>query len=75
MNARRRFRRDLRDSLDEQQLYGGTQSVLSTTLLLWTSSAGADGAPIVEKQHRCGEFPVVVPDGSHWRLGADAAVD
>jgi hypothetical protein len=36
---------------DEQQLYGGTQSALSTTLLLWRSSAGADGAPIVEKEH------------------------
>jgi hypothetical protein len=36
---------------DEQQLYGGTQSALSTTLLLWRSSAGADGAPIVEGQH------------------------
>jgi hypothetical protein len=30
----------LRDSLDDQQLYGGTQSALSTTLLLWKSSAG-----------------------------------
>jgi hypothetical protein len=35
---------------DDQQLYGGTQSALSRTLLLWTSSAGAGGAPIVEKQ-------------------------
>jgi hypothetical protein len=35
-------------AVDEQQLYGGTQSALSTTLLLWRSSAGADGAPIVE---------------------------
>jgi hypothetical protein len=37
---------------DDQQLYGGTQSALSTTLLLLRSSAGADGAPIVENQHR-----------------------
>jgi hypothetical protein len=36
--------------MDDQQLYGGTQSALSTTLLLWRTSAGADGAPIVEKQ-------------------------
>jgi hypothetical protein len=36
--------------MDDQQLYGGTQSALSTTLLLWRSSAGADGAPIVEEQ-------------------------
>jgi hypothetical protein len=34
----------------DQQLYGGTQSALSTTLLLWRTSAGAEGAPIVEKE-------------------------
>jgi hypothetical protein len=38
-------------ALDDQQLYGGTQSALSTTLLLWRSSAGVDGAPIVEEEH------------------------
>jgi hypothetical protein len=35
--------------MDEQRLYGGTQSGLSTTLLLWRNSAGVDGAPIVEE--------------------------
>jgi hypothetical protein len=35
--------------LDEQQLYGGTQSALATTLLLWTSECEVGGPRFVEK--------------------------
>jgi hypothetical protein len=37
--------------MDDQQLYGGTQSALSTTLLLWTCSTGVVGPGFVEDQH------------------------
>jgi hypothetical protein len=36
---------------DDQQLYGGTQSALSTTLLLWTSESEADAPGFVENRH------------------------
>jgi hypothetical protein len=39
------------DSLDEQQLYGGTQSALSTTLLLWSSGTDVRATGFVDKQH------------------------
>jgi hypothetical protein len=38
--------------MDEQQLYGRTQSALSTTLLLWRTRSDVVAAPIVEIQ-RC----------------------
>jgi hypothetical protein len=50
----------------DQQLYGGTQSALSTTLLLWRSSVGADGVPIVEEQH-CRDSRLLLDD-ERWRL-------
>jgi hypothetical protein len=34
--------------MDDQQLYGGTQSALSRTLLLWKSGCRLVGAPCVE---------------------------
>jgi hypothetical protein len=37
--------------MNVQQLYGGTQSALSRTLLLWRSNVGVYGAPLVEEQH------------------------
>jgi hypothetical protein len=63
----------------DQQLYGGTQPALSTTLLLWRSSAGAEDVPIVEEQHsqaarlldrRYGSEHVGCSDASHQAKAA-----
>jgi hypothetical protein len=36
---------------DDQQRHGGTQSALSTTLLLWTSSIDTVSPGVVDEQH------------------------
>jgi hypothetical protein len=38
------------DSLDDQQLYHGTQSALSTTLLLWNSSTDGSATELIGKE-------------------------
>jgi hypothetical protein len=42
---------ELASAMDEQQLYGGTQSALSTTLLLWKTSSLSPGEPAVPRTH------------------------
>jgi hypothetical protein len=49
--------------MGEQQLYGGTQSVLSTTLLLWTIRLRKVGPGFVDEQHCRGALPFVVRSG------------
>jgi hypothetical protein len=45
--------------LDDDQARASTRSVSASVLQMWRSSAGADGAPIVEKEHSEGCAPAV----------------
>jgi hypothetical protein len=47
-------------------------SVFSALLQLWRSSVGADGAPIVEKEHSQRVLALVVPRGNKCGACRDA---
>jgi hypothetical protein len=48
-------------ALDDQQLYRGTQSALSTTLLRWINRSGRVRPEFVEEQH-CRDSRLLLDD-------------